>query len=249
MKQKDLKKNIKHIVSSVLSLSILLAAAGCRKNVKDIATDNTGSYETIPSTETLATSDEPDLSKESVSTKYTGSYEIATPTGTRVDSDDPYLPEEIVYWDPDRELMPEYTLKEATEKYAFIVDHTTLIYTACDDLEAHHTFICSDYGDRLFSNYNNFDCLDPNGESHKWTFLPLELDTLKCSSSKQLIDNLATLLPPRFSQKYDIFSETSSTPETKVIESTDNYALIYLRNDDNVALCLGRPLGKTWLLK
>lgn len=251
MKQKDLKKNIKHIVSSVLSLSILLAAAGCRKNVKDIDTDNTGSYETIPSTETLATSDEPDLSKESISTKYTGSYEIATPTGTRADSDDPYLPEEIVYWDPDRELKPEYTLKEAIERYAFIVDHTTLIYTACDDLQARHEFYCGDYGAQLFVNFNNFYCLDSNGEFHEFhkrLFSAFELNHIKCSSSKQLIDNLATLLPPRFFGMYGLYSTMSSTLETKVIESSEDYALIYLRDDNAISLCLGRPVGKTWLL-
>lgn len=143
MKQKDLKKNIKHIVSSALSLSILLAAAGCRKNVKDIATDNTGSYETIPSTETLATSDEPDLSKESISTKYTGSYEIATPTGTRADSDDPYLPEEIVYWEDMGDMKASKGAYGSNEFY-FTMDGVTYLVSYQIRTDEHSDFDSSE---------------------------------------------------------------------------------------------------------
>ncbi|MBR2750840.1 MAG: hypothetical protein IKD90_06895 [Clostridiales bacterium] len=176
--------------------------------------------------------------------EYTGSYELATPTGTRVLSDEPDLPEEIVYWDPHRELKPEYTLKEATEKYAFIVNHTSLIYTACDDLAMTHTFRCVDYGHHLFTNFNTVICLDPNGEVHDGLTSYLDLDTVACTSSDQLI----SVLPHKFVGPMGYYSEESSDLDINVIESADNYALVHIQDYREESLYYGRPLGKTWLL-
>ena len=131
-----MKNSIKSMLAFTLSISLF--AAGCkpgRENGKDISIE-----------------------------KYTGPYELATPTGTRVTSDEPDFPEEIVYWDPQRNLKPEYSPKEAAEKYAFIVNYTTLIYTSCEELQMRHSFRCVDYGSHLFVNSNGLICLDQSGE-------------------------------------------------------------------------------------
>ena len=150
------------ILAAALSFSLLILISGCSKSTdpegsKQTETRNAGIAEYVEdgdsSGDTLA-SIPPTDSDDTRSSKYTGGYELAIPTGTRVMSDDPELPEEIVYWDPERYLAPEYTLEEATERYAFVADHTTLIYNSCDELSMSHEFRCVDYGSRLFSNRN-----------------------------------------------------------------------------------------------
>ena len=215
-----MKNRIKSMLAFTLSISLF--AAGCkpgRENGKDISTE-----------------------------KYTGPYELATPTGTRVASDEPDFPEEIVYWDPQRNLKPEYSPKEAAEKYAFIVNHTTLIYTSCEDLQMRHSFRCVDYGSHLFVNSNGLICLDQSGEILKGNATFLDLDTIDCTSSDQVISEL----PYKFVGPMGYYSEENSDFDINVIESTEDHVLVHIRNSkeepSHEALYYGRPVGKTWVL-
>ena len=185
-----MKKIMNTILAAALSFSLLILISGCSKSTdpegsKQTETRNAGIAEYVEdgdsSGDTLA-SIPPTDSDDTRSSKYTGGYELAIPTGTREMSDDPELPEEIVYWDPERYLEPEYTLEEATERYAFVADHTTLIYNSCDELSMSHEFRCVDYGSRLFSNRNSAQCLDPDGNVHAGNITHLQLNVLENTS-------------------------------------------------------------------
>lgn len=171
-----MKKQARLLMATLLSLSVLISATGCKKNTE---TEISSWNETIPrhieesSEDPTDTSDAEDTKQQTFNTN---SYELAIPTGTRVMSDDPDLPEEIVYWDPGRDLASEYTLEEATGKYAFVADRTTLIYNSCDELSMSHSFNCVDYGSRLFSNSNTAQCLDPDGNVHAGNITHLQLN-------------------------------------------------------------------------
>ena len=204
-----MKNSIKSMLAFTLSISLF--AAGCmpgRENGKDISTE-----------------------------KYTGPYELATPTGTRVTSDEPDFPEEIVYWDPQRNLKPEYSPKEAAEKYAFIVNYTTLIHTSCEELQMRHSFRCVDYGSHLFVNSNGLICLDQSGEILRENATFLDLDTIDCTSSDQVISEL----PYKFVGPMGYYSEDF---DINVIESTEDHVLVHIHE----ALYYGKPVGKTWVL-
>ncbi|HBY32883.1 MAG TPA: hypothetical protein DEG74_03860, partial [Clostridiales bacterium] len=158
-----MKKYIHSVLFSALCLSVIFTLTSCKNGGKQekaemTPTCNGGTDMSAITSDTTG--------NETRSSQYTGRYELAIPTGTREMSDDPDLPEEIVYWDPTRVLDPEYTLEAATEKYAFVADHTTLIYNRCDELSMLHSFRCVDYGSRLFSNKNSAKCLDPDGKIH-----------------------------------------------------------------------------------
>ena len=187
-----MKKTMKTILAFALSFSILTMTAGCIKDEvptpteTDPSVEDTGSSatETADSVSDTSSSEESGTSEPTrkagpAETRYTASYELAIPTGTREMSDDPDLPEEIVYWDPSRVLAPEYTLEAATEKYAFVADHTTLIYNRCDELSMSHSFRCVDYGSRLFSNENSAKCLDPDGKIHEGKITHLQLNAIE----------------------------------------------------------------------
>jgi len=199
-----MKKSMKTILAFALSFSILTMAAGCKRDmllpttVADPSVQDTRSSvaETADSVSDTSSSEESETSEPTrkagpAVTRYTASYELAIPTGTREMSDDPDLPEEIVYWDPSRVLAPEYTLEAATEKYAFVADHTTLIYNRCDELSMLHSFRCVDYGSRLFSNKNSAKCLDPDGKIHEGRITHLQLNALKNGSVSTSFEEMA----------------------------------------------------------
>ena len=85
------------------------------------------------------------------------------PTGTIVDSDHPEMPSDVVYLDPSRNLKSEYTLEEASSKYAIKLNRSTLICTACDSLKMSHNFYCSDFGAGRYWLRNFIYFLDENG--------------------------------------------------------------------------------------
>ena len=187
-----MKKTLKTILAFALSLSVLTMAAGCKRDmllpttVADPSVQDTRSSvaETADSVSDTSSSEESETLESTKKagptvTRYTASYELAIPTGTREMSDEPELPEEIVYWAPTRVLDSEYTLEKALEKYAFVADHTTLIYNSCDELSMSHRFRCVDYGSRLFSNENSAKCLDPDGKIHEGKITHLQLNVLK----------------------------------------------------------------------
>ncbi|MBP5416719.1 MAG: hypothetical protein J6Y58_04250 [Clostridiales bacterium] len=190
-----MKKNMKTILAFALSLSILTMAAGCKRDMLSPTTvaetadsvSDTSSSEKSEDTETSETTKKAGPAV----TRYTASYELAIPTGTRVMSDEPDLPEEIVYWDPTRILDQKYTLEEAMEKYAFVADHTTLIYNRCDELSMSHRFRCVDYGSRLFSNENSATCLDPNGNIHEGKIKYLQLNAIEHGSVYTSFEEMA----------------------------------------------------------
>lgn len=192
------------MIATLLSLSILTSMTGCAKS-REI--EGSSSDLTVPgqsgdsSSDPTDTSDSEDYSSDPTVTSdieetkqqtfNTNSYELAIPTGTRVMSDAPDLPEEIVYWDPGRDLASEYTLEEATGKYAFVADRTTLIYNSCDELSMSHSFNCVDYGSRLFSNSNTAQCLDPDGNVHAGNITHLQLNVEENVSANTPFEEMA----------------------------------------------------------
>ncbi len=230
-----MKKNMITKLAVALSLILVITASGCRKNDAGSSDRKKG----------RSSSDQEESLSVSV---YTGPYELAVPTGTRVTSDEPDMPEEIVYWDPQRDLKAEYTLKEATEKYAFIVDYTTLIYTACDELQTQHEFICVDYGSHLFSNHNTILCLNSDGKVLEGNVSYLELDTMDGTSADQVISEL----PYKFAGPMGGYSEENSTLDIRVIENTEDHVLVHIRDSkdepSHEALYYAKPVGGTWIL-
>ena len=84
-----------------------------------------------------------------------------------------------------------YTLEEATGKYAFVADRTTLIYNSCDELSMSHSFNCVDYGSRLFSNSNTAQCLDPDGNVHAGNITHLQLNVEENVSANTPFEEMA----------------------------------------------------------
>ena len=233
----DMKKNMITKLAIALALILVITASGCRKN-----DTGSSSHKTDRSSSEQKESDSISL--------YTGSYNLAVPTGTREPSDEPDMPEEIVYWDPQRDLKAEYTLKEATEKYAFIVDYTTLIYTACDELQTQHKFICVDYGSHLFSNHNSVTCLDSEGKVLKGNVSYLDLATMDGTSADQVISELPyKFVGPMRSWSY---SEETSSLDIRIIEHTEDHVLVHIRDSkdepSHEALYYAKPVGGTWIL-
>lgn len=134
----DVKKKVKRLILTVLTVSLLSQAAGCRI----FESARTGTSQTLNTNE----------------------YNIVVPTGTVVASNEKDLPKGIVYWDPTRSLQEKYTFDEALKKYAIVVGHSTLIYTHCDELWMTHDFYCVDYGNNRFRNDNGAYFLDSDGK-------------------------------------------------------------------------------------
>lgn len=246
-----MKKIMNTMLTTALSFSLLISLSGCGKSTgpegsQQTETGNAGIAEYVEdgdsSGDTLA-SIPPTDSDDTRSSKYTGGYELAIPTGTREMSDDPELPEEIVYWDPERYLEPEYTLEEATEKYAFVADHTTLIYNSCDELSMSHSFRCVDYGSRLFSNRNSAQCLDPDGNVHAGNITHLQLNVLENTSVYTPFEEMVHdpmcyyRLPP-------------SEFKTEEIESADDHVIQHITEPDTSRefLYYGKVMDKSLIL-
>lgn len=221
------------MLTTALSFSLLISFSGCSKSTvpdgsKQTETGNAGTATYI---------------EDGDSSRYTGGYELAIPTGTREMSDDPDLPEEIIYWDPERDLKDEYTLEEATERYAFVADHTTLIYNSCDDLSMSHRFRCVDYGSRLFSNENSAQCLDPDGSIHAGNITHLQLNVLENTSVYTPFEEMVHdpmcyyRLPP-------------SEFKVEEIEQSDDHVIQHITEQDTSRefLYYGKTMGNKLLL-
>ena len=172
-----MKKQVKLLMAAFLFLSILIPVTGCKK-VGSVTnkTPDTNANESV----TYQTLD-------------TNAYELVVPTGTRVESDEPDLPKDVVYWDPSRALKENYTMEDALKKYAFVAGHSTLIYTACEDLRMTHEFYCADYGNRLFMDINRVSFLGSDGKRIDGEVSYANLFDAECSSFDEFLKNLGQI--------------------------------------------------------
>lgn len=200
-----MKKQVKLLTAILLTLSVLTPVTGCKKNEgteksSQVACDDESSQDsTLPgdeeSSQDLTT---PGNSEEStLHTLDTNSYSIPIldwgPFGTIVDSDEPEFPEEFVYWDPTRALKDQYTLEEAVKKYAIVVGHSTLIYTACDELQLDSDFYCTDYGYYYFMNTNWVYFLGSDGKTIDFPDTYVDLKESKYSTLSDFTENLSQI--------------------------------------------------------
>ena len=234
-----MKKYIRSVLFLALCLSVVFTLTSCQKSEEPEESVVTPTCDGGTIVYTVTSDPTGNTTRSSL---YTGRYELAVPTGTREMSDDPELPEEIVYWDPNRDLSPEYTLEEATEKYAFVADHTTLIYNSCDEISMTHTFRCVDYGSRLFSNSNSAQCLDPDGNIHEGRIKSLQLNVLENGSVYTPFEEMAHdpmcyfRIPP-----YEF--------EPEEIELTNDHVIQHITETENSRefLYYGKVMGKNLL--
>ncbi len=194
-----MKKLAKLLMVTLLTLSTLVPVTGCKKSEK-------------------ATSTRP--AKDSCQTLNTNSYDLVVPTGTIVASDEPELPEAVVYWDPSRALKDEYTFDEALKKYAIVVGHSTLIYTACDDLRMDHSFHCTDYGAMRFMINNSTCFLDPDGNGVDGLVTYADFEESGCLSLSDFKEDLGWLY---VGNMRGYWPEDPDAPKITIFEETDDH--------------------------
>ncbi len=249
-----MKMKTRILMAALLSLATLFPMTGCKKTEK---TEESSWDLTIPShseeesedpanhscTED-STEDSSGITQSTPHTLNRHSYDLVVPTGTRVMSDEPDLPENIVYWDPSRDLKDAYTLEEATQKYAFIVDHSTLIYTACNELRMSHEFYCADYGSSLFQNSNTVYFLGADGKAIDGTVTDAYLKKPDYTSLTRFADDLGQIYVGNMGY-YD--PEDPNAPQVTIVELEDDHvfatvAEIYGGNKSNESLYYARTL-------
>lgn len=201
-----MKKLAKLLMATLLTLSTLVPVTGCKKSEK-------------------ATSTRP--AKDSCQTLNTNSYDLVVPTGTIVASDEPELPEAVVYWDPSRDLKEKYTIEEALKKYAIVVGHSTLIYTACDELRMDHSFYCTDYGAKRFENSNSAFFLGSDGNPIDGLVTRADLRDPDCSSLSEFKENLGWL----YVGNMGYYSpEDPDAPKITIFEELDDHIFASVKN-------------------
>ena len=203
-----MKKQIRSFMASVLAISFLIGMSGCGKSMTETAT------------QTATAQSQTEKQKEPAQTFNTDSYDVVVPTGTRVSSEEPEVPESIVYWSPTRALKDRYTLEEALEKYAFVIGHSTLIYTRCDELRMSHEFYCVDYGDKLFWNENSAYFLGSDGKVTDSFVKYANLKESDCNSFSEFIEKLGWIYVGNMGH---YSPEDPDAPKIMVIEQTDDH--------------------------
>ena len=227
-----MKKQVRSLMASVLALSVLIGMTGCGKSTVDTAS------QTEPAQSVTVT----EKQKETAQTFNTDSYDVVVPTGTRVSSENPNVPENIVYWSPTRAPKDRYTIEEALEKYAFVVGHSTLIYTRCDELRLDHEFYCVDYGYELFWNENSAYFLGSDG---KWldSFVnSADLEESDCNSLSEFTEKLGWIYVGNMGH---YSPEDPDAPKITVVEQTEDhvYATVKILPHDNEALYYAKLIG------
>ena len=199
-----MKKPTKFLITAFLTVSVLIYTAACSKNTNV------------------------ESSKRTYQTFNTNEYNLVVPTGTVVDSDEPDLPENIVYWNPARALKEKYTVDEAIKKYAFIVGHSTLIYTACDELKMSHDFYCVDYGAKTFQNDNCAYFLGSDGKEAGSQVYCAYLKESDYSSFSGFTENLGWLYVGNMGF-YD--PEAPDAPQITIVEQTEDHVFATVKKD------------------
>ncbi len=250
----QMKRPLKLLIISLLTVSTLVPVSGCKKNESTRSeTDNNQAVNTDTNnlddpTETIEKSDEPKLSeienskstdpiKDSYLTFNTDTYSLIIPgaRGTVEDSDEPETPEALVYWDPSRALKEEYTMDEAFKKYAIVAGKSTLIYTACDDLRTYHEFYCPDYGYGEFWNFNQAVFLDADGKAIDGRITNAYLKGSDSASLSEFKENLGQL----FVDSKLPFRVDPEDLQITIIEDTDDHIFASIiiksvyRNEEN----------------
>ncbi len=184
-----MKRPLKLLIISLLTVSTLVPVSGCKKN------ESTRSETDDSQTLNTETNNLDDPIKDSYLTFNTDTYSLIIPgaRGTVEDSDEPETPEALVYWDPSRALKEEYTMDEAFKKYAIVAGKSTLIYTACDDLQTYHEFYCPDYGYGEFWNFNQAVFLDADGKAIDGRITNAYLKDSDSTSLSEFKENLVQL--------------------------------------------------------
>ncbi|MBO4687988.1 MAG: hypothetical protein J5636_05695 [Clostridiales bacterium] len=208
-----MKKQVKLLTVTLLTLSILIPMTGCKKSAETKASSrkrkNTERREESENSEETAPQ-----------TLDTDSYDLVVPTGTIVQSDEPDLPEEFVYWDPTRSLKEEYTLEEALQKYSFVAGYSALVFTACEDLRMSHEFYCTDYGARRFQNSNIAWFLGPDGNPVDGSVTHADLKDPSLSTLSEFTENLGWL----YVGNMGYYSEDDlDAPEITIVEETADH--------------------------
>ena len=203
-----MKKQVRSLMALGLTLSVLIGVNGCGKSTVETAAQ----IDPVQS--------QTEKQKEPVQTFNTDSYDLVVPTGTRVSSEEPEVPESIVYWSPSRALKDRYTLEEAQEKYSFVVGHSTLIYTRCDELRMSHEFYCVDYGDKLFWNENSAYFLGADGKVTDSFVNYANLKESDCNSFDEFIEKLGWIYVGNMGH---YSPEDPDAPKITVVEQTDDH--------------------------
>ncbi len=212
-----MKKKIRFLLVTLLTVSAILPPSGCKKGEKS----------TRPVRNTSQTLN-------------TNTYDLVVPTGTRVDSDEPDLPKSIAYWDPTRALKDEYTFQEVQKKYAIVVGHSTLIYTACKDLHLSHRMYCADYGENLFQNSNDVFFLGVDGKyiDSRITYADLKdlvypsLDFFKENLGRLYVGNMGYYSP-----------EDPDAPQITIVEETDDHVFATVKDYGDEGLFYASYVG------